>query len=181
MLMKRDEGEGFRPPQWELEDGSLDELSATLTEGTISRAQALKLGGAALLAETGLTMLFQSPADARRKKKITANPEQPKFEAPAGGSDTKTVTITNHQDGTSAYLLPGTGSNDFSFTVPGVSGPITEPLEIAPGAQLPVTVTFTPNASVQSGSLTIVDADVEGEPLLSGDPLEVVPLKGVVT
>jgi hypothetical protein len=47
-----------------------------------------------------------------------------------------------------------------------------------------VTVTFAPDASaspgVQTGSLTLVNADVNGEPLLGGDPLKVVPLEGTV-
>jgi hypothetical protein len=188
--MKRDEGGGLRLPE-ELETSSFDEVSAVLAEGTITRGRAIKLAGAALLAGSGMMALFQSPAEARRRKrrrrrkKVTATPEQPRFEAQPGASDTKTVTITNHQDGTSAYLLPDTGSgNDFSFSVPGVSGPITEPVEIAPGASVPVTVTFAPDASaspgVQTGSLTLVDADVSGEPVLSGDPLKVVPLEGTV-
>jgi hypothetical protein len=82
-------------------------------------------------------------------------------------------------------LLPGTGSdNDFSFTVPGVTGPITEPIEILPGTSLPVDVTFAPDANaspgVQTGSLTLVAADVDGDPLLGGEPLKVVSLEGTV-
>jgi hypothetical protein len=188
--MKRDEGGELRLPEG-LENSSFDEVAAVLADGSITRARAIKLAGAALLAGSGMMALFQSPAEARRRKKrrrrkkVTATPEQPKFEAQPGASDTKTVTITNHQDGTSVYLLPDTGSgNDFSFTVPGVTGPITEPIEILPGTSVPVEVTFAPDATaspgVQQGSLTVVSADVNGEPLLGGDPLKVVPLEGTV-
>jgi hypothetical protein len=191
LLTNRDESGEIRLSREELENGSFDEVAAVLADETMTRGRAIKLAGAALLAGSGMMALFQSPAEARkkrrrrRKKKVTAAPEQPKFEAQPGASDTKTVTITNHQDGTSVFLLPDTGSdNDFSFSVPGVTGPITEPIEIAPGAELPVTVTFAPDASaspgVQTGSLTLVDADVTGQPVLSGDPLKVVPLEGTV-
>ncbi len=181
MLMKRDEGEELRPPRWELEDSSLDGLSAALTEETITRARAIKLAGAALLAGTGLTMLFQSPADARKRRKrrrrkkkpVTTTPEQPRFD-PAG--ETKSVSITNNQEGTSVFLLPDAGSNDFSISLPDVQGPLTSPLEIKPGETATVDITFAPNADVQPGSLTIVDADVNGQPLLGGDPLLEVPL-----
>ena len=85
MLMNRDEGGELRPPRWEIEEDSFDEVSAVLAEGTITRAQAIKLGGGALLAGTGM-LLVQSPADARRRhkrcrreKKVTATPNQVDF------------------------------------------------------------------------------------------------------
>ena len=69
MLMKRDDGGELRPPQWELEEGSYDDVATMLADGTITRARAIKLAGATLLAGTGLMMLFQSPAEAGRRRR----------------------------------------------------------------------------------------------------------------
>jgi hypothetical protein len=170
-----------------LEVGSIDDLAAGLTEVTMTRSRAIKLAGAALLGGTGMMMLFQSPAEARRrrrkrrrKRKVSSNPALPQFTAEPGGTDTKTVEITNHQD-TPVYILPDAGSGtSFSVSLPGVSGPLTQPVEIAPGATVPVEVTFSPALTaspgdVQIGSLPILDA------VLDGELVKAIPLKGTVT
>jgi hypothetical protein len=183
--MKRDESGEIRPSQEELEVGSIDDLAAGLTEVTMTRSRAIKLAGAALLGGTGMMMLFQSPAEARRRRrkrrrKVSSDPAQPQFTAQPGGEDTKTVEITNHQD-TPVYILPDAGSGtSFSVSLPGVSGPLTQPVEIAPGATVPVEVTFSPALTaspgdVQIGSLPILDA------VLDGELVKAIPLKGTVT
>jgi hypothetical protein len=167
MLMKRDEGGELRPPQWELEDGSsLGELSASLTEGTMTRAQTLKLGGAALLAGTGMMLLFQSPADARkrhkkhrrRRRKAQVSPD-PVPIVPAG----TVLNITNPSDRpltiSGAQLL---GSNGSLVTATDLNPPVT----IEPHATVPVTFTFDPTAPlVDAGQLRLLDA--------SGTPITV--------
>jgi len=164
MLMKRDEGEELRPPRWELEDSSLDELSAALTEETITRARAIKLAGAALLAGTGLTMLFQSPAEARKrrrrrkKKKVTASPREVTFpNTPAGTtSDSKSVTVTNNgTEPVSVVLSPEALNGGFTLAPSfDASAPIL------PGTSADVPIQFTPaeQGVEYSGQLLVVDA-----------------------
>ena len=165
MLMKRDEGGELRPPRWELEEGSFDEVSAVLAEGTITRAQAIKLGGAALLAGTGM-LLFQSPADARkrhkrhrrRRRKAQVSPD-PVPIVPAG----TVLNITNPSDRpltiSGAELLDSNGSLVTATD-------LTDPVTIDPHTTVPVTFTFDPTAPlVDAGQLRLLDA--------SGTPITV--------
>ena len=166
MLMKRDEGGELRPPRWELEEGSFDEVSAVLAEGTITRAQAIKLGGAALLAGTGM-LLFQSPADARkrhkrrrRRRKAQVSPD-PVPVVPSTG--TALVNITNPSDRpltiSGAELLDSNGSLVTATD-------LTDPVTIDPHTTVPVTFTFDPTAPlVDAGQLRLLDA--------SGTPITV--------
>src|SRR3712207_700169 len=64
----KDEVEEIRPSQEELEVGSLDDLSAGLTDVTITRSRAIKLAGATL-AGSALTLLWPGEADARRRRR----------------------------------------------------------------------------------------------------------------
>lgn len=169
MLMNRDEGGELRPPQWELEDSSFDELSAVLADGTVTRARAIKLAGAALLAGTGMMALEQSPAEARRRRKkrrrrkrVTATPNPVAFGSeedpvPVGTVSTQPVTITNN--GTEpVYLQPQLG-NGFSLVVdPSIDPSLTaieDPITLSPGDN-DVYVAFNPlQEGVYDGDLTI--------------------------
>jgi len=68
MLMNRDESGKFRTSREEVEGSSFDDLSSALTDGTITRARAIKLAGAALVGGA-LTVLWADEADARNKKR----------------------------------------------------------------------------------------------------------------
>ncbi len=178
MLMNRDEGEELRPPQWELEESSFEELSAELTDGTITRARALKLAGAALLSASGLMMLFQSPAEAGRRRKkrrrrrrrrsttrVRTNRRRVRFRDRVAGttSPVENVTITNI--GTEpVYVSPDLGDNSFTLAPEfDASAPIL------PGESVKVPIIFAPRLleeGLQTGELSIVDTD--------GDPVVVV-------
>jgi hypothetical protein len=71
MVMKNDEGGEVRPPQGELGgssfDGqSFDELAAGLADGTITRARAIKLAGAALVG-SALTLFWPAGAEGQEE------------------------------------------------------------------------------------------------------------------
>ena len=179
--MKRDEGGELRSPRWELEEGSFEEVPAVLAEGTITRAQAIKLGGAAILAGTGM-LLFQSPADARkrhkkrrhrRKKKVTSTPDQVDFDQqPVGTPSTpQTVPVTNNQDTDPVYvsLSPEALNGGFEF-----ANGFNPSLPILPGTTVDVPIKFTPTTpGVQTGQLVISDT-----PDATGNTLKVVDLTG---
>jgi hypothetical protein len=160
MLMNRGEGEEFRPPRWELEDSSFDEVSVMLTEEPITRARAIKLAGAAILSAAGMMALGQSPAEARKKhrrhrkkkKKVTAAPQNLAFpDTPVGDSSTETVAITNN--GTEpVYVQPQLGNG---FTL---APSVDASAPISPGTT-GVDVVFTPlQEGAYEGELTIVDS-----------------------
>ena len=162
MLLNRGEGEEFRPPRWELEDSSFDEVSIMLTEESITRARAIKLAGAVLLSAAGMVALGQSPAEARkkhrrrRKKKqnrsVTASPQNLAFpDTPVGDSSTETVAITN--PGTEpVYVQPQLGNG---FTL---APSVDASAPISPGTT-GVDVVFTPlQEGAYEGELTIVDS-----------------------
>src|SRR5215210_2919120 len=93
--MKRDEGGEIRPSREELEGSAFDDLSAGLTDMTITRSRAIKLAGAAL-AGSALTLLWPAEADARRRRRRRRR--RRKVEAPGTVvlvPGENTVTVTN--------------------------------------------------------------------------------------
>ncbi len=195
MLMKRDEGEELRPPQWELEESSFEELSAELTDGTITRARAIKLAGAALLSASGLMMLFQSPAEAGRRRKrrkrrqrrqrrqrrprARTNRRRVRFRDTVGGttSPVENVTITNIGP-EPIYVSPDLGDNSFTLAP---TFDATAP--ILPGESVTVPIIFAPELleeGLQTGELTIVDTD--GDPVVvvdaNNNTVEAIKLEG---
>jgi hypothetical protein len=192
MLMKRDEDGELRPPQWELEESSFEELSAELTEGTITRARAIKLAGAALLSASGLMMLFQSPAEAGRRRKrrkrrqrrqrrprARTNRRRVRFPDTEGGttSPVENVTITNIGP-EPIFVSPDLGDNSFTFAP---TFDATAP--ILPGESVTVPIIFAPTLleeGIQTGELSIVDTD--GEPVVvvdaNGNTVEAIKLEG---
>jgi hypothetical protein len=192
MLVKRGEDGERRPSRWELEEGSNDDLATMLAEGTITRARAIKLAGAALLSASGLMMLFQSPAEAGRRRKkrrrrrrrsttrVRTNRRRVRFrETPVGTlpseSPVENVTITNI--GTDPISIqPVFSSPDFTLA-PG----FTFPEEIATRNSVTVPIAFTPlQEGVQTGELTFVDTD--GSPVVivdaNGNTVDAIQLKG---
>jgi hypothetical protein len=201
MLVKRDEDGELRPPRWELEEGSYEDVAAMLADGTITRARAIKLAGAALLAGSGMLALFQSPAEAgrRRKKKkrrrrrrsittrVRTNRRRVRFrDTPAGTtpetSPVQNVTITN--PGTQPISIePVFSSPDFTLA-PG----FTFPDKIAAGNSVEVPIVFTPQlpspttstGEVRTGELTFVDTG--GSPVVivdaNNNTVDAIELKG---
>jgi hypothetical protein len=161
MMMKRDEGGELRPPRWELEEGSVDEVSAVLADRAITRAQAIKLGGAALLAGTGM-LLFQSPADARkrhkkhrrrRRRKAQVAPVDP-LQQVTGTPLPISLSVTNPGS------TPLTISNVKLLGADGAVVDPTLPVTIAPGATatIPITVTYDPSSPlVDAGELRLFE------------------------
>ncbi len=169
--MKRDEGGELRPSQRELEEGSYDDAATLLADGTITRARALKLAGAAL-AGSALTLLWPAEADARnrrrrrkkrrrRKARVTTSPSTVPQQ-----TDTPipiTLTVTNPSDS-----RPLTISDVKLLGAEGAVVDPTVPVTIAPGAtvNIPITLTYDPSSPlVDAGELRLYDG--------SGVPVEV--------
>jgi hypothetical protein len=94
LLMKRDEGGEIRPPQGDLEGIAFDDLSAGLTDVTITRSRAIKLAGAAL-AGSALTLLWPAEADARnRRRRRARRARRRRKRKRAVVADTNVVNIT---------------------------------------------------------------------------------------
>jgi hypothetical protein len=171
-----------------------------LVDGTITRARAIKLAGAALLSASGLMMLFQSPAEAGRRRKkrrrrrrrptttrVRTNRRRVRFrDTPAGTtpetSPVQNVTITN--PGTQPISIePVFSSPDFTLA-PG----FTFPDEIAAGNSVEVPIVFTPQlpspttstGEVRTGELTFVDTG--GSPVVivdaNNNTVDAIELKG---
>lgn len=168
MLMNRDEGGELRLPMEELEDSSSHDLATMLGEGPITRARAIKLGGAALLAGTGLMTLFQSPAEARRrrrkrrrKKAVTTDPRQVDFgDQPVGLPSTETVTVENNGTEPVTVSLSPDSDNEFTFD-PDPSIGFNPSAPILPGTSAEVPIVFTPaeQGVDYSGQLLVLDAN----------------------
>jgi hypothetical protein len=188
-MLRRDQNGKLHLPPEELEGSSFDDLTAGLADVTITRARALKLGGAAL-AGSAFTLLWPAEADARRRKKrrknkrrkkVKANPAQVDFGPVPANPDPlpqKNVTITNNgTEPVSVSLNPGS-NNQFAFA-PNVdpSTPFNPSAPILPGTRAEVPITFTPDVTLepgasQQGTLIIVDAD--------GNQVTAVPLEGTL-
>jgi hypothetical protein len=167
-MLRRDEDGKLRLPPEELEGSSFDDLTAGLADVTITRARALKLGGAAL-AGSAFTLLWPAEADARRRKKrrkkkrrnkVRTNPAQVDFGNQQAGipSPPSNVTITNPRDDTGrpVFISPELG-NGFTFA-PNFTLPTGG---IAEGNSLDVPIIFTPTTPgvTYSGQLLVVNAN----------------------
>jgi hypothetical protein len=175
MLTNRDEGGELRPPQWELEDGSFDEPSPGLAEGTITRAQAIKLAGAALLGGA-LTVLWADEADARkrrRKKRRRRRKAQvtdplplpvpvPNVENPGIISITFPVLNLGDKDLEIGDVKVVDGGNDGLADAELLNGPVT----IEAGQTEPVTVNLTVTSPlIETGELRLIENDASGTPI----------------
>jgi hypothetical protein len=134
--MKRDEDGELRPPRWELEESSYDDAATMLVGGTITRARAIKLAGAALLSGTGLMMLFQSPAEAGRRRKkrrrrrrrtstsrVRTNRRRVRFRDTPVGTTSPVEKVTTTNPGTQPISIdPVISSPDFTLA-PGFTFP----------------------------------------------------------
>ncbi len=176
MLMKRGEDGELRPPRWELEESSYDDVATMLADGTITRARAIKLAGAALLGGA-LTVLWTDEADARRRRKkkrrrrrkarVTTAPSSTNtlnsLPPVAGEAIPITLAVTNPSDSN-----PLTISNVKLLGAEGAVVDPTLPVTIAPGAtaEIPITITYSPSSPlVDAGELRLYDG--------SGVPVEV--------
>jgi hypothetical protein len=164
LVMKKDEGGEIRPSREELEGGSFDDLAAELVDGTITRARALKLAGAALFGGA-LTLLWPGEADARkRRRRRRRRPRRPRR---------RRARVTNPQP-----VIVTAGDNTFNVKNPG-SKPLTiekvqvldsdgdvigakrlvgGPVTIKPGKTLPVTVNLDANDLLKADKLRLIDA-----------------------
>ncbi len=184
--MKRDEGGELRPPQWELEESSFDDLAVGLTDVTITRSRAIKLAGAAL-AGSALTLLWPAEADARRRRKKRRRRRRkavvnnnPATVSPSGtdGGGTTTISITNPSDTrdlivSGAQLLDSAGNlvSTGGLIDPLTGATLTDPVTIAPNDTADVGLTFA-GPLVGADSLRLFDG--------SGNPITVLNPDGTV-
>jgi hypothetical protein len=167
MLMKRDEGGEIRPSREDLEGSAFDDLAPGLADGTITRARAIKLAGAALLGGA-LTLLWPGEADARkrrrrrkkkkRRKAQVTNPVPvpvPNVVNPGVIGITFPVLNLGDKDLVIKDVKVVDGGDDGLADAELANGPIT----IEAGQTEPVTVNLTvTDPLIETGELRLIDA-----------------------
>jgi hypothetical protein len=169
--MKRNEDGDIRPSLEEPEVGFSE-----LGEAPISRARAIKLAGAAL-AGSALSLFWATDeADARRRRRrrkrrkkrrrrkaqVTPNP----VTTLAPGVPT-VLQVTNPSD-SRPLTVGGVSLVDGDGGLLGSNGLVGAPVQIAPGATAPVTVTFAPDDPIVDASgLRLFDGG--GRPIIVVD------------
>jgi hypothetical protein len=161
--MKRDEGGEIRPSREELEGGSFDDLAAELADGTITRARAIKLAGAALFGGA-LTLLWPGEADARKRRRRRHRRHRRPRRRRARVTNPQPVTVT---PGDNTFNVKNPGSRaltiekvqvlDSDGDVIAVKRLVGGPVTIKPGKTLPVTVNLDANDLLNADKLRLID------------------------
>jgi hypothetical protein len=165
LLMKRDEGGQIRPSRKELEGGTFDDLATELADGTITRARAIKLAGAALFGGA-LTLLWPGEADARKRRRRRKNRrERRPRRRRARVTNPQPVTVTPGNNtvnvknpGSRALTIEKVHVLDGDGDVIAVKRPLGGPVTIKPGKTLPVTVNLDANDLLDADKLRLIDA-----------------------
>jgi len=168
LLMKRDEGGQIRPSRKELEGGTFDDLATELADGTITRARAIKLAGAALFGGA-LTLLWPGEADARKRRRRRKNRRERRPRRPrrrrARVTNPQPVTVTPGNNtvnvknpGSRALTIEKVHVLDGDGDVIAVKRPLGGPVTIKPGKTLPVTVNLDANDLLDADKLRLIDA-----------------------
>ena len=185
--MKRDEGGENRPSREELEGMSFDDLTAGLADGTITRAKAIKLAGAALLGGA-LTVLWADEADAlnrrrrrrkkrRRRRKAQVTPTQVPLPTLLSSVTPFVFTVTNPSDDkpltiSGFQVLGGDGTWGNIQDLPDVTIQVDDPNTPLVAENVgPVAITVDPQVFADAEGLRLVDA--------SNTPITVVDENGI--
>jgi hypothetical protein len=166
--MNTSNGDGLaRRPGAGLEAASLGDGADGLSRTPITRAQALKLVGAAA-AGTAITLIWPGEADAdarsrrrrrrrrRKRRAVTSNPSTVNFgDTTVGAPVTRVVEITNDGN-TDLFLRPELVGDNFSIADAG----ILDGFNLEAGETIEIPVIFTPDILGNSeGLLNLVVED----------------------